>query len=118
MDAPKLLLDEHIWTHLAVVLREQGFDVLHVHEVGLGGEHDDEVVLAFASERQRAILTNNARDFVPLAKQYFEKNREHAGIIISNQLPRGELHRRLERLLKSISAKELRNTVRFLQDYK
>ena len=32
---PRLLLDEHIWAYLAKILREQGFDVIHVTEVGL-----------------------------------------------------------------------------------
>ncbi len=32
---PKLLLDEHIWAYLAKILREQGFDVIHVNEVNL-----------------------------------------------------------------------------------
>ena len=34
-DLPKLLLDEHIWAYLAKILREQGFDVIHVTEVDL-----------------------------------------------------------------------------------
>ncbi len=34
-NAPKLLLDEHVWASLAKILREQGFDVTHVNEVDL-----------------------------------------------------------------------------------
>jgi len=117
MDTPKLLLDEHIWSHLAVVLRERGFDVIHLCEIGFGGKSDDEV-LALASEHQRAVVTYNGKDFIPLARKYFEESIEHAGIILSDQVSRGELQKRVEKLLRSLSGAELKNTVRFLQEFK
>jgi len=115
--APKLLLDEHIWVHLAIILRDQGFDVIHVSEVKLNGLID-EAILQYAADNGRAVLTYNARDFAPLAKQWFELGKWHAGIIISDQLPQGELQKRMEKLLRNLSPNELINTIRFLQSYK
>ena len=114
---PKVLLDEHIWVYLAALLREQGFDVIHVSEDGLEGKPDGEILQA-ATEKHRAVVTFNIRDFIPLAVQYFDDGKEHYGIVVSDQISQGELQRRVKNLLKKINADELRNTVRFLQDYK
>ena len=115
--APRLLLDEHIWEGLAAALRERGFDAVHVYEVERGGL-DDEAQLAYAAENGRSILTFNARHFEPLAAQWFFANRSHAGIIISDELPFGELLRRTENLLNSRFADDLKDTVQWLQAYK
>jgi len=111
--SPKLLLDEHIWAYLAKILREQGFDVIHVTEVDLVAT-TDEKIMEYAVDKHRAVMTFNIKDFVPLAVQYYEDGKEHYGIVVSNQLSRGELQRRVVKLLKSITAEELMNTVRYL----
>ncbi len=115
--APTLLLDEHVWEGLAALLRGHGFDVVHVNEVQRSGLSDEEQ-LGYAAENSRAILTFNARHFEPLAAKWFFAEREHAGIIISNELPIGELQRRAENLLNSRSADELKNTVHWLHEYR
>lgn len=112
-NSPKLLLDEHIWAYLAKLLREQGFDVVHVNEADLVGTPDDKI-MAYAVGEHRAVVTFNIRDFIPLAVQYYEDGEEHYGVVLSNQLSRGELQRRVIKLLKSITAKELMNAVRYL----
>jgi predicted nuclease of predicted toxin-antitoxin system len=116
-DTPKLLLDEHVWAQLANILREQGFDVIHVCEIGLVATPDN-VIFQYAVNDRRAILTFNARDFIPLAIQYFETETEHYGVIVSNQILRGELQNRVINLLGNITQEKLKNTIRFLQDYK
>lgn len=115
--APKLFLDEHIWVGLAEALRQQGFDTVHVHEVQRDGL-DDESQLIYATENERAILTFNARHFEPLAAKWFLEQREHAGIIISDELPLGELLRRMVNLLQVRKGKEIKDTVHWLQAYK
>ena len=42
----------------------------------------------------------------------------HYGIVVSNENPQGELKRRVTKLLESVTAEELKNMVRFLQDFK
>lgn len=116
-NSPKLLLDEQIWAYLATLLREQGFDVIHVYEADLDETPDDEVLRA-AVEKHRAVVTFNIKHFVPLARQYFEEGKEHYGIVVSDEIPQGELQRRVTKLLQSVSAEDLKNMVRFLQEFK
>ena len=110
---PKLLLDEHIWAYLAKLLCEQGFDVLHVTEVDLIATPDDKI-MAYAAGEHRAVVTFNVRDYVPLALQYVEDGKEHYGVVVSKELSRGELQRRVKSLLESVTAEELMNAVRYL----
>ena len=112
-NAPKLLLDEHIFTYLAKLLREQGFDVIHVNEVELTSTPDDKI-MQFAANEHRAVVTFNIRDYVPLSIKYFEDGKEHYGVVVSKELPRGELQRRVTKLLETVTAEELINAVRYL----
>lgn len=114
---PKLLLDEHIWVYLAKILRDEGFDVTHVNEVDLIATPDSEI-LQYAADKHQAVVTFNIRDFVPLGIQYFEDSKDHFGIVVSDEIPRGELQKRVTNLLNKVTAEELKNTIRFLQDYK
>lgn len=117
MTTALLYLDEDIWPGLARAGRSEGFDLVHVYEVGRGGLSDAEQ-LAYATEHGRAILTYNARDFVPLALDYFYNQRTHHGVILSPQLEKGELVRRTLNLLQVLSREEITNTIRHLADYK
>lgn len=77
----------------------------------------DDEQLAFACAEQRAILTFNIRDFVALHDAYRTAGKEHWGIIMSTREPMGILLRRLLRLLNSVSADDLKNQIRWLNDY-
>jgi len=110
---PKLLLDEHIWAYLAKLLREQGFDVVHVNEVDLVAAPDEKVV-AYAVGEHRAVVTFNIKHFVPLAIRYVEDGKEHYGVVVSKQLSQGELQKRVTKLLEGVTAEELMNAVRYL----
>lgn len=112
----KLLLDEHIWVGLADILVQRGFDVIHIITIEQRGI-DDESVLALATQQDRAVFTNNTRDFVPLARLWYDHGRKHAGIILSAQLAPGELLRQMDQLLATRSAEELYNTVRWPQEF-
>lgn len=70
-NSPKLLLDEHVRAYLAKLLREQGFDVIHVNEADLIGTPDDKI-MSYAVGEHRAVVTFNIKDFIPLAIQYYE----------------------------------------------
>ncbi|MEP7133817.1 MAG: DUF5615 family PIN-like protein [Chloroflexota bacterium] len=112
-DSPKLLLDEQIWKYLAKLLREQGFDVIHVNEVDLNATPDEEI-MAYAADKHRAVVTFNVKDYVLLATQYVEDGKEHYGVVVSKELSHGELKRRVTKLLESVTAEELKNAVRYL----
>jgi uncharacterized protein with PIN domain len=67
---------------LANQLRQLGYDVLTSYETGQANQAiDDEEVLAFAHERERAVVTLNREDFISLHKQ----GREHSGILICKE---------------------------------
>lgn len=86
----KLLLDEDVWPGLASVLRERGFDAVHVSEVQRGGLPDADQ-LAYAAQTERALLTHNIRDFVPLVAEWYFAGKAHGGVILWSQLEKGEL---------------------------
>ena len=112
-NSPRLLLDEQIWKYLAKLLREQGFDVIHVNEVDLDAT-PDEKIMEYAADKHRAVVTFNVRDYVPLAIQYYEDGKEHYGVVVSKELSQGELQRRVTNLLQNVTAGDLMNTVRYL----
>jgi len=58
------------------------------------------------------------RHFVPLVRLWYEAGREHAGVVLSTQLPPGELLKQVERLLITLSAEELENTIRWSQEFR
>ncbi|HLF03443.1 MAG TPA: DUF5615 family PIN-like protein [Anaerolineales bacterium] len=78
----------------------------------------DEAQLEFAAQQGRAILTYNIKHFSPLAQLWYEAGRDHAGIILSVELPQGELFRQALKLLETVSAEEVINSVRYLQEFK
>jgi predicted nuclease of predicted toxin-antitoxin system len=98
----RLLLDEHYADAIAEQLRARGHDAQTVSERGLKGL-PDESLLALCHGESRALLTNNARDFVPLARQWTAAGREHAGILLTTDasLPRhrGNIGRYVEILV-------------------
>lgn len=80
----KLLLDEMHAASAAVALRERNLDVVAVIEIdGLRGTADPDLLVWAASEG-RAIVTENVRDFAPLAQQWAQARRDHAGLIFTN----------------------------------
>ena len=113
----KLYFDEHIWSGLPQALAQRGYDAVHACALGHISWNDSDH-LAYAAAQGRAVLTFNIADFELLAADWFFAGKEHAGIILSDQIPVGELLRRVERLLQRVSAGEMRNSLRYLQAYK
>jgi len=73
----RLLVDEDTQdARLVSVLRQEGHDVLTVNEAGLPGQAD-RVILAYAFQERRIVLTMNCRDFLEL----HEAGDAHAGIV-------------------------------------
>jgi predicted nuclease of predicted toxin-antitoxin system len=117
MSSLKLYLDEHVSHRLAAQLQQYGFDVTSAYESGMGAATDD-VLLAFAVSEQRTVVTFNHKDFAILHAQYMAEGKEHAGIIFSTEETPDVIRRRLLRLLNTLSANELTNQIRWLNDFK
>jgi hypothetical protein len=77
-----LLLDEMLSDDIADQLRKRGHDVLAVvADASLVGLPDDQI-LAWAAAADRAMVTANIRDFMPLDAEYKAAGRQHAGLIL------------------------------------
>lgn len=114
----RLLLDHHINPRLATDLRRQGFDVTFPRELGTE-RAPDAGHLAWAAEQGRVVLTRDREDFQILAQQWAEQNRNHARILLLSDvkpISYGELRRRLRAFLDVVSAQEMFNQVRWLDE--
>ena len=117
----QLYTDEDVTTALAVALRQRGFVAQSAIEAGLGGEPNDEVHLAYATEHRMSVLTFNGKDFVPIAQRWALQGRDHAGIVVSEQLgleQLGELLRRVLKMLDSMTADEMQNAFLYLSQFR
>jgi predicted nuclease of predicted toxin-antitoxin system len=79
----RLLLDEHYAAEIAIQLRGVGHDVVTVLEQSLTGT-DDERLLALAGSDGRALLTNNARDFIPIVARWAQSGESHCGLVLTS----------------------------------
>ena len=78
----KALLDEQLSPQIAARLRDRGHDVEAVAgRTDLVGSTDREA-LELAVQEGRAVVTNNVKDFRPLAAQWLAQGRIHAGLIL------------------------------------
>jgi predicted nuclease of predicted toxin-antitoxin system len=117
MSAPKLYLNEHLSPRLASQLRQYGFDVVSTVEAGLRTASDDDQFI-YAVSQQRAIVTFNHRDFAVIHSQHMAQSKEHWGIIFSTEETLEVLRRRLLRLLNTLTDEELKNQIRWLNEFK
>jgi predicted nuclease of predicted toxin-antitoxin system len=101
----RLLLDEMFPSLIARELRSRGHDVVSVHE-SPGSGASDEQVLDHAGSEGRAIVTENVRDYRPLAETLLAAGESHSGVVFttSKRWPRtnpGALIAALDELLTS-----------------
>lgn len=78
----KGLLDEQLFPRIAALLRQAGFDVVAVAERDDLAGSSDRAVLDVAAAEERAVITNNVKDFRPLAAERLAQGRSHAGLIL------------------------------------
>ena len=100
----KLLLDEHYPPGIAVELRRRGHDVVAAPErPELRGLSDADLFARMASEG-RAILTEDASDFLPLVSSAAVRGTDHFGVVFTSprQFPRTS--RAIGRLVMALDA--------------
>lgn len=91
----RLLLDEMYWPALAEQLGARGHDVIaastHAH---LSGIPDDDLFAA-AQLEQRAVVTENVDDFVPIVQDYAAAGTAHHGLVLvaPSAYPRDRAHK-------------------------
>ena len=112
----KLYLDENVPVALSTALRLRGYDVLTVRDVSQKGLSDLDQ-LKYASSQNRVIFTFNVADFHKTHSEFIKEGLDHAGIILSRQLPIGTIVKALLKLLSDIKPERLRNNIVWLSDW-
>lgn len=101
----KLLLDEMFPPTIAGRLRdEHGHDVVAVAELDeLRGLPDADIFLA-AQEEERVMVTENVRDFRPIAREWQAMGRVHFGLVLTTNRRFPRAHPRTAgRLIRALS---------------
>ena len=78
----RAILDEQLSPQIAALLRQAGYDVDAVAERDDLVGRSDRVVFEIASIEGRAVVTNNIKDFRPLAAEWLAQGRTHGGLIL------------------------------------
>jgi hypothetical protein len=78
-----LVLDNHYPAVVATRLCEAGFHVATAHELECA-DFDDEQLLEECTRTGRTLLSNNAVDFIPIARQWQAQGRSHSGIVLTS----------------------------------
>jgi hypothetical protein len=112
----RLYLDADVDVRLAANLRGAGYDCVSAREVG-NAALDDETQMVFAANEDRTLLTHNIQHFVPLFERWWHAGLNHPGVVVSQQIPLGELQRRVLRLLDVTSPDEMENNLRNLAEF-
>jgi predicted nuclease of predicted toxin-antitoxin system len=79
----RLLLDANLSPRgIATPLQSAGHDVIALAADPAFEGLDDPLVLELAAAEKRVLITPNSRDFAPLAREWAEASRHHAGLIL------------------------------------
>ena len=98
----RLFADENFPLPVVLALRQFGHDVLTIQEAGMANQSiDDEIVLAFAHNDGRAVLTINRKHFVRLHNVVLE----HSGVIVCTFDP--DFERQASRIDAALESQEL-----------
>lgn len=115
-DVPRLHTDAHISPDVAIQLRQHGYDAVSARELQMLAASDEKHLERAISE-QRVVVTSD-RDFQRLHVAYLMAEREHWGIIYSNERSTREIIRRLRTLLTLVTADDMRNQFRWLSEFR
>jgi len=118
----KALLNSHLSPRVAELLREAGLDVTAIVERDdLPDDLPDSQVLEVASAEGRAVVTNNIKDFRPIAARRLQRGEGHSGLVlIPSTMPRnlaatGRIAGTLKRLMLDCP-EGIANSERWLDD--
>ena len=78
----RAILEEQLSPQIAVLLRQAGYDVDAVADREDLAGRSDRIIFEVASSEGRAVVTNNIKDFRPLAAEWLAHGRVHAGLIL------------------------------------
>lgn len=79
----RLLLDVHHARHAARRLRDDGHDVIAAVDDSVLTTLDDEELLRLATNDRRTLVTENAKDFDRIVRDWAAAGQQHAGVIFT-----------------------------------
>ena len=112
----KLYFDEDVPEGVAVGLRLRGYDVKTAREAGRKGL-SDRGQIGYAVSERRVFFSHNVADFVKIHKEFVKAGDRHLGMILSKQLPIGEIVKALLRLLSHLREEDVTNRIVSLSDW-
>lgn len=80
----RLLLDQHYSPRIASELRNRGHDVASVEEDPHLRDRGDRGVWSHALAEQRAVLTEDVRDFTLLVREWAAAGESHFGVVFTS----------------------------------
>ncbi len=100
----RLLLDEHYSPRIAKQLRRRGHDVVAARERPELRGLSDEALFALMASQRRAIMTEDASDFLPIVRAATVRGTNHFGVVLTSprQFPRTS--RAIGRLVVALDA--------------
>jgi hypothetical protein len=116
MSAIRFFTDEDVHGLVAASLRRTGFEAVSTPEADRLHESDDSQLL-WAASNDYVIVTFNVGHFASRHSEWLRSGQHHAGIIVSRQLPIGEIVRRLLNLASKLNADSMRDRLEFLSDW-
>ncbi len=109
----ELYLDEDVDVLAARKLEAHGFSVLTTRDAGQLGNTDIEQ-LEYAVANRKTLVTHNRADFEILARDFFNSNRQHYGLILASRHSAHEVANRLLIILNKVTADEMKNQIRYI----
>ncbi len=110
---PSVYLDEDVSVVVAAILKARGFDPITTRDAGQLGQPDNPQ-LTFAATNGRVLLTHNKVDFERLHREWLERGKPHAGIVIARRRAPVDLASRVGRLLSRLAPDELKNQLFYI----
>jgi len=117
MASLRIFTDEDVYSAVAPLLRTHGVESLSAPEAGRLGISDEQQ-LEWATHERFVILTFNVADFARLHARWMKAGQHHAGIIVSAQIPIGQLIHRLTNVISSLDADAFIDRLEFLGDWR
>ena len=116
MSAIRFFTDEDVYGAIAEALRRAGFDAISTPEAGRLRE-SDESQLNWAATQGRVFVTFNVGHFAGRHSEWLRRGQHHAGIVISQQRPIGDVLHRLLYLANTLQAEAMHDRLEFLGDW-
>jgi Domain of unknown function (DUF5615) len=116
MTAIRFFTDEDVYGAIAPALRRAGFDAISTPEAGRLCE-SDESQLHWSAVQGYSLVTFNVGHFASRHNDWLRAGSHHAGIVVSQQPPIGEILRRLVHLATTLDAETMHNRLEFLGDW-